>query len=201
MGYSAHPSAVIEDGCVIGDATRIWHFAHIRAGARIGSGCVIGKGVFLDTGVVIGRNVKIQNNASIYHGVSVGDGVFIGPNVCFTNDRLPRAVMPDMTARTATDWTVISTTVEDGASIGANATIVAGITLGHWSMVGAGSVVTRSVPPFGLVVGNPARLVGVVAETGEVIARTYAAGTYSTADGRSQVEIRAGWIPTREPAT
>lgn len=199
MSYFAHPSAVIEDDCEIGDGTRLWHWVHIRAGAQIGPGCTIGKGVFVDAGVRIGRNVKIQNNVSVYGGVEVGDGVFIGPHVCFTNDKLPRAVTPDMGVRTENEWILVPTKVEDGVSIGANATILAGITLGRWSMVGAGSVVTRTVPPYALVTGNPARLKGVVAPTGEVVARAYKAGTYWTKDRSTKVEIERAWVPSEGP--
>jgi acetyltransferase-like isoleucine patch superfamily enzyme len=199
VNYTAHPTAVIDDGSEIGYGTRVWHFVHIRSGARIGAGCTIGKGVYVDAGVTIGRGVKIQNNVSVYHGVEIGNGVFVGPHVCFTNDRLPRAVRLDMSPAADGDWTVAPTMVEDGASIGANATIVAGVTLGRWSMVGAGAVVTRSVRPYGLVVGNPARLRGVVAPTGEVLARAYKAGTYWTADRSTKVEIEPGWVPTEGP--
>ena len=109
MSYSVDPRAVVEDGTEIGEGTRVWHFAHVRAGARIGPGCTIGKGVYVDAGVRIGRNVKIQNNVSVYRGVEIGDGVFVGPHVCFTNDRFPRAVLPDMSPASATDWTVVPT--------------------------------------------------------------------------------------------
>lgn len=190
---SIHPQAIVEPGAQIGENSRVWHFAHIRHGAVIGADCVIAKGVFIDQGVRIGSAVKIQNNASLYHGVEVEDGVFIGPHVCFTNDLYPRAVNPDLTLKSATDWTVAKTVVGQGASIGANATIVAGNTIGAWALVAAGSVVTKSVPPYALVRGNPARVVGVVSRTGEVIAREYRPGIYRTDDGTSQVEIKPEW--------
>lgn len=130
----------------------------VREDARIGSNCIISKDVYVDHGVSIGDRTKVQNGVSIYHGVSVGNDVFIGPNACFTNDLVPRAAN--------SDWQVVETRVDDGASIGANATIVCGVTIGRYAMVGAGSVVTRDVAPFALVVGNPARVIGKVDEAG-----------------------------------
>lgn len=166
MTIRVHPTAEVSVGAEIGDGTSIWHHAQIREGARIGANCIIGKGVYIDAGVVIGNNVKIQNYVSIYHGVTIEDGVFIGPHVCFTNDLLPRAVNPDGTLKTGDDWTLVKTLVRHGASIGANSTIRCGLTIGEWAMVGAGSVVTRDVPPYGLVYGNPARLHGFVCPCG-----------------------------------
>ncbi|MEM3433520.1 MAG: acyltransferase, partial [Candidatus Methanomethyliaceae archaeon] len=128
--------------------------------------CILGKGVYIDVGVTIGNNVKIQNYVSVYHGVIIEDGVFIGPHVCFTNDLLPRAINPDGSLKTGNDWTVTGTLVRRGASIGANSTIRCGVTIGEWAMVGAGSVVTQDVPPYGLVYGNPARLHGFVCPCG-----------------------------------
>jgi len=152
--YFIHPTAVVEDGAVIGDGTRVWHFAHIRSGARIGRNCNIGKDVYIDVGVEIGDNVKIQNGVSIYRGVRIEDDAFIGPHAVFTNDLYPRSFNRD--------WKIVPTLVKKGASIGANATIVCGVTIGEYAMIGAGSVVTRDVPPHGLVYGNPARLRGFV---------------------------------------
>ncbi len=149
-----HPTAVVEEGASIGEGTKIWHFAHVRSGAVIGRNCVIGKCVYVDTGVKIGNGVKIQNFSSVYRGVTIEDDVFIGPLVTFTNDKYPRAF--------SRDWKVIPTLVKKGASIGAGSVIVCGVTLGEYCMVGAGSVVTRDVPPYALVYGNPARVVGFV---------------------------------------
>lgn len=189
-----HPQAIVESGAQIGENTRVWHFAHIRKEAVIGADCVIGKGVFIDWQVRIGSSVKIQNNASIYHGVEIEDGVFIGPHVCFTNDLFPRAVNPDLTLKSVEDWAVAPTRIERGASIGANATIVAGTTIGTWALVGAGSVVTRSVPPYALVRGNPARVVGVVSPEGVVLAREYRPGRYRAPEGgTTEVEIKPEW--------
>ncbi len=153
-------TAVVDESAKIGDGTHIWHHTQVREGATIGNGCNIGKGVYIDKDVRIGNGVKIQNHVSIYHGVEIGDDVFIGPSVTFTNDKHPRAWLWD-------EKRLCKTRVEKGVSIGANSTIVCGITLGRYCMVGAGSVVTKDVPPHSLVVGNPARIVGFVCECGE----------------------------------
>jgi UDP-2-acetamido-3-amino-2,3-dideoxy-glucuronate N-acetyltransferase len=153
-----HPLAVVDEGAKIGKGTRIWHFAHVRGTATIGTGCNIGKDVYIDANVVIGNNVKIQNGVSVYNGVTVEDNVFCGPHMTFTNDLYPRAF--------SESWDVSKTKVKKGASIGAHATIVCNITLGEYCMVGSGAVVTRDVPAYGLVVGNPARLVGFVCKCG-----------------------------------
>ncbi len=150
---------------------RVWNNAQIREGARIGDNTIIGKGVYVDAGVTIGANVKIQNNVSVFHGVIIEDGVFVGPHVCFTNDMLPRAINPDGTLKSASDWVVAETRVCYGASLGANATIVCGVTIGRWAMIGAGSVVTRDVPDYRLVYGNPARLHGYVCPCGQRLVR------------------------------
>jgi len=158
-----HPTAIVESES-IGEGTRIWHFVHIREGARVGRNCNIGKGVYIDTEVVIGNNVKIQNFATLYRGVVIEDDVFVGPAVVFTNDLYPRAFI-------WSDERVVETRVRKGASIGANSTIVCGIEIGEYAMVGAGSVVTRSVPPHALVYGNPARLRGFVCFCGRRLER------------------------------
>ena len=161
-----HPSALVEEGAIIGNGTRVWHLVQVRAGAKIGEDCIIGRGVFVDSGVVIGNRVKVQNYVSIYHGVTIEDGVFVGPHAVFTNDKLPRAITPDGQIKSADDWVVSPTVVRYGASIGANSVLVCGITVGRWAMIGAGSVVTKDVPDYGLVVGNPATLIGYVREDG-----------------------------------
>lgn len=167
MAIRIHPTAEVSERASIGDGTSIWNNAQVREDAVIGKHCIIGKGVYIDAGVVIGDNVKIQNNVSVFHGVTIEDGVFIGPHVCFTNDMLPRAINPDGTLKSAQDWMVVNTVVRYGASIGANATIVCGVTIGMWAMVGAGSVVTKDVPDHGLVYGNPATLRGYVCKCGQ----------------------------------
>ncbi len=153
-----HPKAVVDDGAQIGNGTKVWHFAHVRGTAKIGENCIIGKGVYVDADVVIGDRVKIQNGVSVYHGVTIEDDVFCGPHMTFTNDLYPRAF--------SESWEVSKTLVKRGASIGANATIVCNTTLGEYCMVGSGSVVTKDVPAHGLVIGNPARLVGFVCKCG-----------------------------------
>lgn len=165
-GVQIHATAEVSAEAVIGEGTSIWHQAQVREGVRIGSNCIIAKGVYVDSGVLIGSNVKIQNYVSVYHGVTIEDGVFIGPHVCFTNDQYPRAVNPDGSPKEADDWQLAETLVREGAAIGANTTVVCGTTIGRWAMVGAGSVVTRDVPDYGLVLGNPARLQGFVCPCG-----------------------------------
>ena len=155
-----HETAIVEEGVQLGEGTRIWHFAHVRKGAKIGRNGNIGKDVYIDTNVVIGDNCKIQNFASLYHGLIVGNNVFIGPHVCFTNDLFPRASIWN-------EERLVKTIVKDGVSIGANSTIIAGITIGESAMVGAGAVVTKDVPNRALVFGNPARVRGFVCECGK----------------------------------
>ncbi len=162
-----HATAEVADSAHIGEGTKIWHQGQIRPEVHIGENCILGKGVFVDAGVHIGNNVKIQNYVSVYHGVRIEDGVFVGPHACFTNDMRPRAVNVDGSPKSADDWDLSETLVRFGASIGANSTIRCGVTLGRWSMVGSGSVVTRDIPDYGLVFGNPARLRGFVCPCGE----------------------------------
>jgi UDP-2-acetamido-3-amino-2,3-dideoxy-glucuronate N-acetyltransferase len=164
-----HPTAEVSAEAVIGPGTSIWNQAQVRERARIGSGCVIGKNVYVDVDVVVGDNCKIQNNVSLYHGVSVEDGVFVGPHVCFTNDRLPRAVNRDGSAKTDADWELGEIRVRRGAALGANSTVLAGVTIGRWALVGAGSVVTRDVSDYELVAGNPARRVGSACPCGAAL--------------------------------
>jgi len=165
-----HPTSVVADSAQIGDDTQVWLYCQIRDNAKLGTGCILGKGVYVDNDVVIGDNVKIQNNVSVYVGVTLEDGVFAGPHVCFTNDKVPRAVNPDMSRKGAHDWKVTPTLVKRGAALGANSTIVCGVTVGAWAMVGSGAVVTKDVPDHALVLGNPARVVGWVCACGERVA-------------------------------
>ena len=162
-----HPTADVSASATIGPGTRIWHLAQVRDDARVGAECILGKNVYVDAGVVIGDRVKVQNNVSIYHGVTIEDGVFIGPHVCFTNDKVPRAVNRDGSLKADTDWQVTPTLVRRGAALGANSTILPGVTIGRWAMVGSGSVVTRDVADHELVVGNPARRIGSACPCGQ----------------------------------
>ena len=173
-----HSTAEVSAQASVGDGTSVWHWAQVREGAQIGARCIIGKDVYIDTGVIVGDNCKIQNFATLYHGLSVGNRVFIGPHACFTNDTYPRAVSPD--------WQVVPTKAEDGASIGANATILCGLTIGQNAMVAAGAVVTKDVPPHALVAGVPAKVVGWVCECG----RPLDARMRCARDGRTYPELR-----------
>jgi acetyltransferase-like isoleucine patch superfamily enzyme len=159
--YSAHASAIVEPGARIGAGTSIWHHAHVRTGAVIGTGCTLGQNAFVDTDVRVGDRVKIENNASVHAGVTLADEVFVGPGVVFTNDRYPRSA--------STDWVPVATTVGRGASIGANATVIGGSDIGEYALVGAGSVVTRAVTDYELVMGNPARHAGWVCRCGRIV--------------------------------
>jgi UDP-2-acetamido-3-amino-2,3-dideoxy-glucuronate N-acetyltransferase len=160
--YYAHETAIIDEGSEIGDGTKIWHFSHIAKGAKIGKNCKLGQNVYIAPGVVIGDNVKIQNNVSLYEGAVLEDDVFCGPSSVFTNIFNPRSGYP----RNSPEF-FRKTLMKTGASVGANATIVCGVTLGSHSFVGAGSVVTRNVPDHCLVYGNPARAKGWMCECGE----------------------------------
>ena len=162
-----HPTADVSAEAEIGPGTSVWNQAQVRARARIGGECVIGKNVYVDADVIIGDRVKLQNNVSVFHGVTIEDGVFVGPHVCFTNDRVPRAINLDGTLKTDADWEVAPTLVRRGAALGANATILPGITIGPWAMVGSGSVVTRDVGAWELVAGNPARRLGGACPCGQ----------------------------------
>ena len=160
------PTAIVSPEAIIGAGTRIWQHCQVREGVELGEGCIIGKGVYIDAGVKLGRHVKVQNGVSIYTGVTLEEGVFCGPHCVFTNDRYPRAINPDGSLQAADDWVEVPTLVRKGASIGANAVIVCGNTIGRWAMIGAGAVVTSDVPNFALVYGNPAQLAGFVCRCG-----------------------------------
>ena len=192
MAARIHPTSDVSPKATIGDGTQIWLFCQIRENAKVGKGCIFGKGVYVDNDVVIGDNVKIQNNVSIYVGVTIDDGVFVGPHVCFTNDKVPRAVNPDMTTKGVHDWKVTPTRVKSGAALGANATIVCGVTIGSWAMVGSGAVVTKDVPDHALVLGNPARFVAWVCSCGERVKIDEASGKGTCICGRSLVKSEGG---------
>lgn len=157
--YFVHETAVVDEGCEIGEGSKIWHFSHIMEGSRMGKRCNIGQNVVISPGVVLGDNVKVQNNVSVYTGVTCGNDVFLGPSCVFTNVTNPRSAINRKSQYAKTH-------VERGATIGANATIVCGHDIGEYAFIGAGAVVTKNVPPYALLVGNPARQVGWMSEYG-----------------------------------
>jgi len=160
--YQAHPTAVIDEGAIIGNGTKIWHFTHIMSGAAIGENCTIGQNVFIATQVVLGNNVKVQNNVSVYTGVVCEDDVFLGPSCVFTNVINPRSFI-------SRKEEFRRTLVKKGATIGANATIICGVTIGEYALIGAGAVVTKDVPDYALIVGNPGRQIGRVDIEGNTV--------------------------------
>lgn len=159
LPYTAHETAVIDEGCRIGEGTKIWHFSHIMSDCVIGKRCNIGQNVVISPGVILGENVKIQNNVSVYTGVVCEDDVFLGPSMVFTNVLNPRSAINRR-------GEYLKTVVQKGASIGANATVVCGHTIGAYALIGAGAVVTKDVPPYALVYGNPSKQHGWVSEAG-----------------------------------
>lgn len=175
-----HPTAEVDDGAVVGSGTRVWHWTHVMRGARIGTDCTLGQNVFVGEGVLIGDRVKIQNNVSVYGGVTLEDDVFVGPSAVFTNVRRPRSDFP-------VEGDFDPTVVRRGATVGANATIVCGVTLGPRCMVGAGAVVTSDVPAHALVVGNPARFAGWVCVCGARLEPTGDGEVVCTSCGRHHV--------------
>jgi UDP-2-acetamido-3-amino-2,3-dideoxy-glucuronate N-acetyltransferase len=160
------PQALVADSATIGEGTKVWGLAQVREDAVLGRDCIVGRGAYVGTGVQVGDRVKIQNLALVYEPARLEDGVFIGPAVVLTNDEFPRAVSPDGSAKSASDWTAVGVTIRQGASIGARSVCVAPLTIGRWAMVGAGSTVTRDVPDYALVVGSPARRIGWVGPAG-----------------------------------
>lgn len=161
MSLFVHPSATVHPEAALGEGTKVWINVQVREGAQVGPDCVLSKDVYIDHSVSIGARCKIQNSVSVFHGVTLEDEVFVGPNACFTNDRVPRAFNED--------WAVSATLIKRGASIGANATIVCGTTVGEYAMIAAGAVVTRDVEPYALVMGNPARRVATVDKQGNKV--------------------------------
>ena len=160
MAYFAHETAIIDEGCQIGEGTKVWHFSHLMSNCVLGLNCNLGQNVVVSPNVILGNNVKVQNNVSIYTGVICEDDVFLGPSMVFTNVMNPRSAINRREQYT-------KTTVKKGASIGANATIVCGNDIGEYAFIGAGSVVTKEVPAYALVVGNPARQIGWMSENGQ----------------------------------
>lgn len=187
-----HETAQVDSKAIIGKNVKIWNWVQIREDAQIGDYTIISKSVYIDFGVKIGRNVKIQNNVSIYHGVTIEEGVFIGPHVCFTNDKYPRAINPDGSLKSADDWEVTSTCIKYGCSIGANATILPGITIGRFAMIGSGAIVTKDVPDYGMAIGAPAKLAGFVCSCGSKLAKSkssFDANTYQCSRCGREIEI------------
>lgn len=159
MSFFVHPSSIIDDDVKIGEGTKIWHFSHVQSKASIGKNCILGQNVYIGAEVHVGDFVKIQNNVSVYQGVYLEDYVFCGPSVVFTNDLNPRSKYPK-------SGQFVKTTVKKGATIGANATIICGVSIGSWSLIGSGAVVTKNIKNYALVVGNPARQIGWICECG-----------------------------------
>lgn len=159
-------TADVDPDAQIGEGTSIWHLAQVREGAILGKNCIVGRGAYIGSGVQLGNNVKIQNYALVYEPARIADGVFIGPAVVLTNDTYPRAVNPDGSIKSGHDWEAVGVDVKEGASIGARAVCVAPVTIGRWSLVAAGAVVTRDVPDFAAVAGIPARQIGWVGKAG-----------------------------------
>jgi len=159
--YFSHESSYLDENVKIGENTKIWHFSHIQSGAKIGNNCTIGQNVNIGNNVKIGNFVKIQNNVSVYEGVELEDYVFCGPSIVFTNIKIPRSEFPQRGSEF-----YLKTLVKKSASIGANATIVCGVTIGEYALIGSGAVVTKDVPPYSLVVGNPGRIIGWIDKKG-----------------------------------
>jgi bifunctional N-acetylglucosamine-1-phosphate-uridyltransferase/glucosamine-1-phosphate-acetyltransferase GlmU-like protein len=161
------PSADVASDAQLGDGTRVWHLAQVREGARLGANCIVGRGAYIGSGVETGDNCKVQNYALVYEPARLGDGVFVGPAVVFTNDHNPRAINPDGTLKSGSDWEPVGVEVDEGASIGARSVCVAPVRVGAWALIAAGSVVVRDVPAFALMAGVPARRIGWVGHVGE----------------------------------
>jgi UDP-2-acetamido-3-amino-2,3-dideoxy-glucuronate N-acetyltransferase len=202
-GVTIHPTAEVAADARIGPGTRIWSQAQIREGAVVGAECILGKGSYLDFEVCIGDRCKLQNGVFVFHGFNLQDGVFLGPGVMLLNDHEPRAINPDGTLKTADDWVASKGLIEEGASVGGGAVVLPGIRIGRYALVGAGAVVTRDVPPHGIVYGNPARLRGFACKCGHPLGPSIAEGI-GTADveatcgacGRT-TRIEAAWVNAR----
>jgi UDP-2-acetamido-3-amino-2,3-dideoxy-glucuronate N-acetyltransferase len=191
--YYAHPSACIDDGACIGEGAKVWHFCHISSDARLGECCILGQNVFVDRGVIIGDRCKIQNNVSVYKGVTLEDEVFCGPSCVFTNVVTPRAGVERKSE-------FAPTLIKKGATIGANATIICGTTVGRYALIGAGAVVSRDVPDFALVLGVPGRVAGWVCSCGEVLCHLGDTGRHACHRCRASFEVTDGCATPVEPS-
>jgi UDP-2-acetamido-3-amino-2,3-dideoxy-glucuronate N-acetyltransferase len=156
-----HPTAVVDKSAIIGEGTKVWHFVHVREDTEIGRDCVLGHSVYVGRGVNIGNGVKLENRATVYEGVKIEDDVFVGPHVTFTNDPYPRSF--------STDWKIVKTFVKEGASIGAGTVVLCGVNIGQFALIGAGSVVTKDVPPHAKAYGNPAQVTGFICKCGRTL--------------------------------
>ena len=184
--YFAHPTAVIDEGCEIGAGTKIWHFSHIMSNCTIGENCNLGQNVVISPDVVLGKNVKVQNNVSIYTGVICEDDVFLGPSMVFTNVTNPRSAVNRKNQ-------YAKTLVKKGATIGANATIVCGHDIGKFAFIGAGAVVTKNVPDYALIVGNPARQIGWMSEYGHKL--SFDENGYAACpESKEKYQLKNGWV-------
>ncbi len=166
-----HDTAEVSPKVKIGKNTKIWHYTLIRENVRIGKNCIFGKGVYVDQGVQIGSNVKIQNNSNIYQGVTIENNVFIGPAVTLTNDKFPRSTTPEGILKTEKEWLISKSVVKKGASIGAGSIILPGVSIGDFALIGAGSIVTKSLPAHALALGNPARIIGFVCKCSQILTK------------------------------
>lgn len=193
MHYSVHPSAIIDEGAQIGEGSRVWHFAHVCAGARIGKGVSLGQNVFVGNKVVIGDHCKVQNNVSVYDNVTLEEGVFCGPSMVFTNVYNPRSLIERKSEYR-------HTLVEKGATLGANCTIVCGVTIGAHAFIGAGAVVNKNVPAYALMVGVPARQIGWMSEFGEQLALPLAGEGVATCPNSAVLYMLNGTTVTKLPA-
>jgi UDP-2-acetamido-3-amino-2,3-dideoxy-glucuronate N-acetyltransferase len=187
QGYFAHPTAVVDEGCEIGEGSKVWHFCHISPGARLGKGCNLGQNVFVAGKVVIGNNVKIQNNVSLYDGVVIEDDVFCGPSMVFTNVLNPRS-------HVNRKGEYAPTRVGQGATLGANSTIVCGSSIGRFAFIAAGAVVTHDVPDYALVMGVPGRIVGWMSAHGARLPAFDAEGRASCPESGERYELRDGTV-------
>lgn len=189
-GY-VNDTADVASSATLGAGSKIWHYAQVRENAAIGENCIVGRGAYIGTGVEVGDNCKIQNYALVYEPAKLGKGVFIGPAVVLTNDHFPRAINADGSPKSADDWHPVGVEIGEGASIGANSTCIAPISIGRWALVGAGSVVVKDVPDFALVVGSPARRIGWVGTAGHPLTQQDDGTWLCPQTGASYVEAEA----------